>query len=52
MQKQKIYMKDSKIRYNQPRVYCVIDVLSCVSDKTRLTIAIYGNWQIVLGWAS
>ena len=34
-------MKDSKIRYNQPWVYCVIDVLSCVSDKTRLTIAIW-----------
>ena len=34
-------MKDSKIRYNQPWVYCVIDMLSCVSDKTRLTIAIW-----------
>ena len=44
MQNQKIYMKDSKIRCNQPWVYCVIcvtDVLSCVSDKTSLTIAIW-----------
>ena len=45
MQKQKIYMKDSKIRCNQPWVYCVTDVLSCVSNKTSLTIAI---WELYL----
>ena len=44
MQKQKIYMKHSKIRCNQPWLYnCVTDVLSCVSDKASLTIAICIN---------